>query len=554
MWCCVSFNNVPFGSSKSTSIGSYSACGRCGGPVNIKLKSKPNGTQTNSTNSNRVNSPNPINTPAPNSTPSSISSLISPEFKSLEPFLRTLSVETVHILPFAETLPSDQLHATESELMSSIITPSLRANRYLVENGSRLQLNSVDFKVVGIFPPVGVIDNSTIVRVIGRPLHALNIITKLHILPTKLSLTPELKLDSNDIFNDFLRPFFAVDGGGAHRHVAVGDTFVSRGVQFKVLACTPPDGVVDQSTEIFTDGTPLDDLEKIHLLPIYESLPNNEKNITSQTLFSKYLGPYFRGRFQNVSKGDKLEIDGVDFKVLAAEPQGTSGVVALTTEFFSEGAPIRAEDMKRQQEVDDELMARRLQQEDAQAAGIGPMGMGGMGGEFGVFPLRRPVQAVPSPAEMRQRLAALLVLMPPNDRNRVIMQRLHDALAAMQQGRQPPALDDGFLSLLRNVNGGGGPNTTGASRTAIESLPTRVFEVKSPPTNSTTGGTTATSTPAPDTSQDKAHLTCMICLMDYENGYVLRTLPCFHSFHAESCIDNWLMKSKLCPLCKNPVE
>ena len=45
----------------------------------------------------------------------------------------------------------------------------------------------------------------------------------------------------------------------------------------------------------------------------------------------------------------------------------------------------------------------------------------------------------------------------------------------------------------------------------------------------------------------------MVCLCEYEQGDVLRTLPCFHSYH-QACIDEWLNRSKLCPLCKHPIS
>ena len=40
----------------------------------------------------------------------------------------------------------------------------------------------------------------------------------------------------------------------------------------------------------------------------------------------------------------------------------------------------------------------------------------------------------------------------------------------------------------------------------------------------------------------------MVCLCEYEEGDILRTLPCFHSYHS-GCIDEWLNRSKLCLLC-----
>jgi len=46
---------------------------------------------------------------------------------------------------------------------------------------------------------------------------------------------------------------------------------------------------------------------------------------------------------------------------------------------------------------------------------------------------------------------------------------------------------------------------------------------------------------------------CTICLQEYEDGEVLKRLPCLHRFH-EGCIDRWLLQSKYCPVCKMAVE
>ena len=46
---------------------------------------------------------------------------------------------------------------------------------------------------------------------------------------------------------------------------------------------------------------------------------------------------------------------------------------------------------------------------------------------------------------------------------------------------------------------------------------------------------------------------CTICLDDYEEGDLIKELPCGHSYHQE-CIDPWLLqKSSLCPLCKQNI-
>lgn len=46
---------------------------------------------------------------------------------------------------------------------------------------------------------------------------------------------------------------------------------------------------------------------------------------------------------------------------------------------------------------------------------------------------------------------------------------------------------------------------------------------------------------------------CAVCICDFEEGEMLRRLPCNHSFH-QHCIDKWLRRNKVCPLCLRDVE
>jgi len=45
---------------------------------------------------------------------------------------------------------------------------------------------------------------------------------------------------------------------------------------------------------------------------------------------------------------------------------------------------------------------------------------------------------------------------------------------------------------------------------------------------------------------------CSICLENFRRGEMIRTLPCFHSYHA-NCIDPWLRSKSTCPICKHDI-
>lgn len=42
---------------------------------------------------------------------------------------------------------------------------------------------------------------------------------------------------------------------------------------------------------------------------------------------------------------------------------------------------------------------------------------------------------------------------------------------------------------------------------------------------------------------------CVVCMTDFSEGAALRQLPCGHLYHYR-CIDPWLTKAAVCPLCK----
>lgn len=46
---------------------------------------------------------------------------------------------------------------------------------------------------------------------------------------------------------------------------------------------------------------------------------------------------------------------------------------------------------------------------------------------------------------------------------------------------------------------------------------------------------------------------CVICMIEFVLGDSIRFLPCMHTYHVK-CIDDWLMRSFICPSCMEPVD
>ncbi|XVE57116.1 hypothetical protein DITRI_Ditri04bG0065800 [Diplodiscus trichospermus] len=49
-------------------------------------------------------------------------------------------------------------------------------------------------------------------------------------------------------------------------------------------------------------------------------------------------------------------------------------------------------------------------------------------------------------------------------------------------------------------------------------------------------------------------LDCVVCLENFRKGDKCRLLPnCSHSFHSQ-CIDSWLLKTPICPICRTSAD
>ncbi|XP_060670397.1 RING-H2 finger protein ATL74 [Ziziphus jujuba] len=53
-----------------------------------------------------------------------------------------------------------------------------------------------------------------------------------------------------------------------------------------------------------------------------------------------------------------------------------------------------------------------------------------------------------------------------------------------------------------------------------------------------------------DKGSSSSPVDCAVCLENFKDGEKCRLLPnCRHSFHA-LCIDSWLLKTPICPICR----
>ncbi|CAE7685973.1 unnamed protein product [Symbiodinium pilosum] len=111
------------------------------------------------------------------------------------------------------------------------------------------------------------------------------------------------------------------------------------GYEFVVVKCEPDEAVLAMNTDYFIEGSPLKRFEKVQFICLWDF----ERTRTDQdatALFQEYINPYFKKINSSevtsiVSVHDHLQINGMEFQVMAAEPVPPEiGIVDMSTVVF----------------------------------------------------------------------------------------------------------------------------------------------------------------------------------------------------------------------------
>jgi len=453
----------------------------------------------------------------------------------------------------------------EEEKLQETLKKHFSQNRAQVRRGIIFRtMDDRKFKILHCHPPAGIVTRHTGIFLTGSTgsivrLNTTRIVHRLDLKPTRASLPASLRKsmkDSASLLPDIKKYFESP--ATQRNHLSTGELFTtSNGIEFRAMKVEAEgieqgdDGIVDpKQTLIYCSGSPLRDILKITLLPIYETLPNREKNFSAKQILETYIQPYTTGLSVHVHRLGELCLNGVDFAITSCEPE--SGILTCDTTIVNEKANIRAGSWREKKMEEDEALARRLQGDTLPfnfRVSRPPRNLSIARSDNG---RPGPPTGPPGPDQPAQ----------PNPRvsTRDNMQMLQQLLTILHnQNGNPNGREQGLTQILRiGSEAAAKPDKPTAAHLA-SMLPTRKYKktsfhkaVVSTDELKLMDESKLTTTDSKDSTEEDG-LKCRICLELYEEGDEVKTLPCFHIFHS-SCIDKWFQVSDECCICKTSVS
>mmetsp|Transcript_28844 Transcript_28844/g.51373 ORF Transcript_28844/g.51373 Transcript_28844/m.51373 type:complete len:514 (+) Transcript_28844:1047-2588(+) len=347
------------------------------------------------------------------------------------------------------------------------------------------------------------------------------------------------QVNFDHIIMNTLIPYFSF----RQRCISKDDCFNVGHLKFKAMACYPSTGLVNAGTQIQCYTTlQTQALSRVHILPLRPS------SIDERTLNRKIL-PYMQQHTVHLHREQTLRIAGVKLIVMASEP--ANGVVTNATELFFAGEPL-SEIRQFSVTAHSEHLPpplHRLNQEQLKDTMYHMYLMPYFVGWSRIIQTNQTITIDGIQITVQTNHSGLGVVA---ETSRIIydgsvMERSMPALITQSLrsflGVRPNSIrssGDPRIDLLQHIlfiqqllsSMEHREEDAGTSSNIISQLP--VYKLTSIPS-----------------SDDRKR--CMVCIDDFEVGVEVKTLPCFHVFHTE-CIDEWLGRSKLCPVCKTPSD
>jgi hypothetical protein len=305
----------------------------------------------------------------------------------------------------------------------------------------------------------------------------------------------EGEVNYNKLGKDLLVPWFL----RRQRVLGLGDLFEIRNIRFKVMAAMPTYGRIVQSTHLIC-------FQNLSMVPIRDAILGILQPAPSQILNSSLVS-YFRGyprhlHLSNLHLDQSLYIDGHEFVVLECQPN--NGIVAATT-------PVRLIPNA----ISPTLSLELYPDPDTLSVAQGVDLMEGF-----VLPFFRGWRRPAAPGMSFSIAGVAFKIIHTSDGFCFVTEFTDISLSDRRWTMEE------FMAMLNSRKGPSGTN-----------LPTR--ELGALPT-------------------DPNLRNCTICQEDYKLKETIKTLPCcelylVHFFH-KGCIEDWLERSSLCPLCKLDVD
>jgi hypothetical protein len=342
------------------------------------------------------------------------------------------------------------------------------------------------------------------------------------------------------LFNKLL-PFFSQ----LQRCVAKDDLLSIGPMKFKVMACYPHAGLVSAATQIQCySALTTQPLSRAHVLPISPSSLDERS-------FRRKVLPYLLQNTVHLHKEQTLQIADLQLIVVATEPM--NGIVTESTELFFDGEPLTEVRVVHVVAHAENLPhpLQRLSQDQLKDAMYHMFLMPFFVGWSRVIQNSQPIDIE----------GLRVTVQGPQSGLGVITENSRIQCDGSLIERSVPAL---ISNGLRNLLGSRAVEATGDPRADLIQHILFIQQLLSSLEPAESQGTESrvmdqlpvyklTSIPS---SEERKR--CLVCMEDYELGVEVKTMPCckryaVHVFHTE-CIDQWLARSRLCPVCKTPSD